>query len=109
MLTFSEQITKIQSTQKSPCGFAIYLDFGKVLPGWKGPHFLNREQQLVIEKQMTLQQWMIHFQQWSRKNSMNIFKDMHALPDTTWLVVYGGGADKPGAMTLAIGTKPALL
>lgn len=34
---------------------------------------------------------------------------MHALPATTWLAVYGGGAGKPGAMTLAIGTKPALL
>lgn len=40
---------------------------------------------------------------------MNIFKAMHALPATTWLAVYGGGAGKPGAMTLAIGTKPALL
>lgn len=40
---------------------------------------------------------------------MNIFRTIHALPATTWLAVYGGGAGKPGAMTLAIGTKPALL
>lgn len=45
----------------------------------------------------------------SQENQHEYFKDMPALPDTTWLAVYGGGAGKPGAMTLAIGTKPALL
>lgn len=58
---------------------------------------------------MKLQQRITHSQQLIRKNTINIFKGMHALPDTTGLAVYGGGAGKPGAMTLAIGTKPALL
>lgn len=58
---------------------------------------------------MKLQQWMIHSQQWIRKIPSAFFKGMHVLPETTWLAVYGGGAGKPGAMTLAIGTKPALL
>lgn len=58
---------------------------------------------------MKVQQWMIHSQQRIWKNTINFFKGIHALPDTTWLAVYGGGAGKPGAMTLAIGTKPTLL